>query len=106
MIAEGQIADISKKIAKSIEPEKIILFGSYAKGNYNVDSDMDFIVVKKSTLPRHKRGLEIRRLFYGLLIPIDLKVYTPEEFDEELKNEYSFLHSALKSSRILYERKA
>ena len=106
MIAEGRIADISKKIAKSIEPEKIILFGSYAKGNYNVDSDMDFIVVKKSTLPRHKRGLEIRRLFYGLLIPIDLKVYTPEEFDEELKNEYSFLHSALKSSRILYERKA
>ena len=104
MIANEQINDISMKIVENINPEKIILFGSYARGNYNEDSDLDLIIVKKSNLPRHKRGIEIRRLFYGLLIPMDLKVYTPDEYNAELINKYSFLHSAIKDSKTLYER--
>jgi len=106
MIPKKQIDYISKKIIQNTDPEKIILFGSYAKGDYNDDSDLDFIVVKQSNLPRHKRGLEIRRLFYGLLVPFDLKIYTPEEYNNELKNKYSFLNSAIKNSKVLYERKA
>jgi predicted nucleotidyltransferase len=106
MIANEQINDISMKIVRNIDPEKIILFGSYAYGNYNEDSDLDLIIVKESKLPRHKRGLEIRRLFYGLLVPMDLKVYTPDEYKSELNNQYSFLSSALKDSKILYERQA
>jgi len=106
MIQKKQIDYISKKIVKNIEPEKIILFGSYAKGDYNENSDLDFIVVKQSNLPRHKRGLEIRRLFYGLLIPFDLKVYTPDEYNNDLNNKYSFLSSAIKNSKLLYDREA
>ena len=101
-----QIDEISTRIIENIDPEKIILFGSYAKGNHNEDSDLDLIIVKQSNLPKHKRGIEIRRLFYGLLIPMDLKVYTPEEFENELKNKYSFLNSAMKDSKTLYERNA
>jgi len=37
---------------------------------------------------------------------MDLKVYTPEEFENELKNKYSFLNSAMKESKTLYERKS
>ena len=81
MTIKQQIDEISMRIIKNINPEKIILFGSYAKGNYNEDSDLDLIIIKQSNLPKHKRGIEIRRLFYGLLVPIDLKVYTPEEFE-------------------------
>lgn len=101
-----QIDEISRRIIENINPEKIILFGSYAKGNYNEDSDLDLIIVKESDLPKQKRGIEIRRLFYGLLIPMDLKVYTPEEFEDELKNKYSFLNSAIKESKTIYERKS
>jgi predicted nucleotidyltransferase len=93
------------RIVNNIDPEKIILFGSYANGNNNEDSDLDLIIVKKSNLPKHKRGIEIRRLFYGLLIPMDLKIYTPEEYNNELNNKYSFLYTAIKESKILYERK-
>jgi predicted nucleotidyltransferase len=106
MIAKDVINDISTRIVKSIDPEKIILFGSYAKGNFREDSDLDLIIVKDSKLPRHKRGKEIRRLFYGLLVPMDLKVYTPDEFKSEIKNKYSFLSKAIKESKLLYERKA
>ena len=106
MIVEAQIREIVKKIAENYNPEKIILFGSYAKGNGGEDSDLDIIVIKNTNLPKHKRGIEIRRLFYGLPIPMDFKIYTDQEFDKERNNPYSFLHSALNGSKILYERKA
>ncbi len=86
-------------------PDKIILFGSYANGNYSDSSDLDFILVKDTNAPKHKRGLEVRRLFYRLAIPMDFKIYTTSEFNSELSNKYSFLNSALKGSEILYERK-
>jgi uncharacterized protein len=104
MIETRQINDIVKRIAINYKPEKIILFGSYARGNYNEDSDLDFILIKDTTAPKHKRGLEVRRLFYGLSIPMDFKIYTTIEFTNELSNQYSFLSSAIKGSKILYER--
>ena len=106
MIENSNINEIVSKIALTFNPDKIILFGSFAKGDHNEDSDLDLIIVKNTNLPRHKRGLEIRQLFYGLLVPMDLKVYTPEEFNYEIENRYSFLSSVMKDCEILYERKA
>ena len=105
MILREQIQDITSKIISNYDPDKIILFGSYARENFNDDSDLDLIIIKNSKLPRHKRGLEVRRLFYVLTIPMDLKIYTPIEYDQELQNKYSFLYSVIKDSKILYERK-
>ena len=68
------------------------------------ESDLDFILVKETDLPKNKRGLEVRRLFYGLPIPMDFKIYTSNEFKSELNNQYSFLNSAMKDSKVLYER--
>lgn len=106
IINSSQIQDISKKIVDHINPEKVILFGSYAKGNPNDSSDVDLIVVRNTSLPKHKRAIEIRRLFYRQLIPMDIKVYTPDEFDNELKSPFSFLFSAIKNSQVLYERQS
>ena len=105
MIENSNINEIVSKIALTFNPDKIILFGSFAKGDHNEDSDLDLIIVKESDLPKHKRGIEIRRLFYGILVPMDLKIYTPKEFDRELNNKYSFLSTAIKDSKTLYERK-
>jgi len=105
MIENKQINEIVNKIALNYKPDKIILFGSYAQGNYSDNSDLDFILVKDTIIPKHKRGLEVRRLFYGLPIPMDFKIYTSLEFSNELSNHYSFLNSAIKGSKLLYERK-
>ena len=105
MIKDSQINEIVTKIIANFNPKKIILFGSYANGNTTEDSDLDIILVKDTDLPKHKRGLEVRRLFYGLPIPMDFKIYTAREFDRELSNQYSFLYSAMNGSKILYERK-
>lgn len=105
MIETKQINEIVNRIANNYKPEKIILFGSYARGDSNENSDLDFILIKETNSPKHKRGIEVRRLFYGVPIPMDFKIYTKTEFSNELLNQYSFLNTAIKSSKILYERK-
>lgn len=101
----SKITTIVEKIARNYDPEKIILFGSYAKGLANDNSDLDFIIIKETDKPKAKRGREVRKHLLGALIPIDLKVYTPKEFEAEKQLNYSFLNSAIKNSIVLYERK-
>ena len=48
MISKTKISNIVNRIAENYDPEKIILFGSYATGTANDDSDLDFIIVKKN----------------------------------------------------------
>ncbi len=105
MIESTKINDILTRIATTFNPDKIILFGSYAVGNANEDSDLDFILIKETDLPKQRRGLEVRKLFYRIAIPMDFKIYTSKEFNDELNNKYSFLNTALKDSKVLYERK-
>ena len=104
MIETSRINDIVKKIVDGFNPDKIILFGSYAAGNPDEDSDFDFILIKDTSLPKIKRDTEVRKLFYRIAIPMDFKIYTPGEFSDELKDKYSFLNSALENSKVLYER--
>jgi predicted nucleotidyltransferase len=49
MVSEKKIEEIASKIAEGFNPEKIILFGSYALGNPNRNSDLDFLIVKNQT---------------------------------------------------------
>ena len=102
MITNTQIEDIKEKIAKEYKPERIYLFGSYANGHPDQDSDLDLIIVKETNQPKHKRGWEIRKFLFGLKVPMDLKVYMPAEFENEKNNQYSFLFSAMKGSKLLY----
>jgi len=105
MISRTKISDIVNKIASNYNPERIFLFGSYANDSANEDSDLDFIIIKQTDTPKHKRGREVRRFLLGSMVPIDLKIYTPKEFDEEKNINYSFLNSAIKGAKVLYERK-
>ena len=105
MIETDKINEIVSRIATRFNPYRIILFGSYAVGNPDKDSDIDLLVIKDTALPRHKRSFEIQKSLIGSMIPMDILVYTPQEFDQEKKEKYSFLNSAIKNSKILYERK-
>ncbi len=104
MIEIAKINDIAIRIAKMFNPDKIILFGSYAGGTPTNDSDIDLLIIKDTDLPRHKRSIEIQRMLIGSMMPMDILVYTNNEFEKEKNEKYSFLNSAIKTSRILYER--
>ncbi len=104
MIGKDKIAEIVNKIAFGYNPDKIILFGSYAAGNPTEDSDLDLFVIKETDLPRPQRTVQVRKMLYGSMIPIDLIVYTPKEIDQSKKNTYSFVYEVLNTGETLYER--
>lgn len=106
MFGKNKISEIVNKIAKGYNPDKIILFGSYANGNPNEDSDLDLFVIKDSDLPRPQRTVQVRKMLYGAKIPIDLIVYTPKEIEESKKNKYSFVFEVLNTGKTIYERPA
>jgi uncharacterized protein len=104
MIDKEKIKEIVLKIAQGYDPDKIILFGSYANGIPDEHSDLDLLVIKNSEKSRPERGIDVRRLLAGALIPMDILVYTDKEVTESENNKYSFIHEAIKNGKILYER--
>lgn len=70
---------------KKYKPEKIILFGSYAYGKPNKDSDVDIVLIKETDKSFHNRQKEARMLL-RTITPVDLFVFTPKEFQQKKKS--------------------
>ncbi len=104
MIDTTKIGEIAMKIANRFNPEQIILFGSYAKGTQDEDSDIDLLIIQDTDLPSYKRGIDIRMSLIGTKMPIDILVYTRNEFEKEKNDKYSFLYSAINTAKILHQR--
>lgn len=104
LIDTTTIRNIALLIASNINPDKIFLFGSYANGQANEDSDIDLLVVKNTQEPMHKRSIEIQKLLIGSKIPVDILVYTNDEFEREKKLDNSFVNTAIHGAQLLYER--
>jgi predicted nucleotidyltransferase len=104
MIETTKINEIVKRIANIFNPDKIILFGSYATDNADENSDIDLLVIKDSDIPRHMRSFDIQKSLIGSMISMDILVYTAKEFEQEKNEKNTFLFSAIKTSKILYER--
>ena len=105
MIERSAISKIVLNIANNIKPDKIYLFGSYANGHANEDSDIDLLVVKDTLEPKYRRSIEIQRLLIGSKLPVDIVVYTNDEFEKEKLDAYSFVNSAFQGFELMYERK-
>ena len=104
MIDSNKISEIASGIATRFNPDKIILFGSYANGTQKEDSDIDLLIIQETDLPIQNRGYDIRMSLIGSMMPFDIVIYTKLEFDQEKDKSSSFLNSAMKNSKLLYER--
>jgi len=96
--AERVIEMAKQKIVSDL----IIVFGSVANGTANDDSDLDIIVVKDTDENSFISGAEARLALEDSNIPIDIIVYTPEEFKRDLSNKYSLAHEAMTTGRIVH----
>ena len=105
MISKNKIDEIVIRIANEYRPDKIILFGSYAQGAPDEDSNIDLLIIKDSEKSRPERGIEVRKLLFGSMIPMDILVYTNKEIKESSNKKYSFVYQALTFGKTLYERK-
>ena len=104
MIDSNKISEIATSIATKFNPDKIILFGSYANGTQHEDSDIDLLIFQETDLPMQKRGYDIRMSLIGSMMPFGILVYTKSEFEQENDRSFSFLKTAMKNSKLLYER--
>ncbi|HEX3044991.1 MAG TPA: nucleotidyltransferase domain-containing protein [Bacillota bacterium] len=94
---------VVQKLVDFYSPYQIYLFGSQAREDSNMDSDIDFFVIKESTEPRHKRALDFRRNLRGNnSYPIDILVYTPQEFYEERNIKGTIPYHIIKEGKLLY----
>jgi predicted nucleotidyltransferase len=105
MLEKVKLDEIVTKIANAIKPKKIILFGSYANGKADEESDLDLLVVVDNTdLPKYKRARAIRKHLWGITdIPKDIVVYTEKEINEWVGVQSSFISNIVTYGQVLYE---
>ena len=103
MITNEIIEELKMIIIRNEMPDKIILFGSYAKGTASEDSDLDLMVIKESNVPRPYRGKETRKQLSKFVIPKDIIFYTPQEIDEYKDIPSSFVADVLQTEKVIYE---
>jgi len=93
-----------QRLAAALQPEKIILFGSYAYGQPTVDSDVDLLIIMDSVAPSAERYLTASRLLYPRPFPVDILVRTPHEIDQAIQKGDFFIEEIVSRGRVLYER--
>ena len=97
-----QLLQITDKIKTHFNPQKIIVFGSYAWGKPTEDSDIDIFLIMESNLRRDERSRQVQKIFSQRTFPLDVIVYTPEEVEQSLKRGNPFIKEILNQG-VLYE---
>jgi len=98
------IDEMVRRIRGGFDPEKIILFGSFARGTAGRDSDIDLLVVLSHVENRRRSAIDIRRTLADLPVSKDIIVATPDDIARNGDNVGSILRPALREGKVLYER--
>jgi predicted nucleotidyltransferase len=99
------IDKIVKRIVDTVHPEKIVLFGSRARGVQKQGSDIDLLIINKSSEPRYRRSAQIYGALSDIIVPMDIMVYSPAEIQEWSQVRQAFVTTALREGKVLYENK-
>jgi uncharacterized protein len=102
MVETSEIEALAQRIAEAVRPERIVLFGSYAKGEPTSDSDVDILVIVPFEGKSWKAAADIRKVARSPF-PMDLIARTPRQVRERLDQGDSFLSEILSTGVTLYE---
>lgn len=104
-ITPGLIDYVVKKIVREIQPEKIILFGSYARGDFNQESDLDLFIIKESEESSRAMRRKVDALLWGRRFSVDIIVRKPEEVEWNFRAKNPFyLYHIFKDGKVVYEK--
>lgn len=98
------LSEVVRRIVAAVDPDKIILFGSCARGTLHETSDVDLYIIKSGDYNR----FELQGEIYGLLADVrrdfDVLVRTPEQIERALSSGNSFVRRVLERGKVVYER--
>ena len=98
------LAEMVTRIRTVARPDRIILFGSRARGTERPESDYDLLVILPSCQPRYRRASRFYTALADLPVEVEVLVYTPAEAQEWSVVPEAFVTTAVREGRVLYER--
>ena len=105
VVNEAVLAEVVRRLVDAVDPDRIILFGSRARGNSRPDSDVDLMIVKASNDPSHRRVIPAYEALSGLGVPKDILWYTPQEVEDWAGVRNHVISRALREGKVLYEKR-
>lgn len=106
MISESTIQEAVRRIVDAFAPDRVIVFGSVARGEQGPKSDLDLLVIVPRIENRRALTTAMSGLLWGLRLPCDLLVLTQREFEHEQGIVGSVIRPAAAEGKVVYERAA
>ncbi len=107
MYSKKNIEKAKNTILKAVDAEQIILFGSYARGDYNKDSDIDLMVIIKEKIDRKEKNKILDKMaiiFFENNLNIDFFIKTKEDIEKYRNMVGTIIKTALEQGRILWKK--
>ena len=101
---QKEIQKMVKIIVERFDPERIILFGSHARAEASLDSDVDLLVVMKVEGSKREKQLELRTALHDIHVSKDIIISLPEEFEWRKEIVGTIERPAFREGRVLYAR--
>ena len=101
-ISRKTLDDIIRRVVEVADPNRIILFGSVARGEMNRHSDVDLLVVKDAPDLR-QLTVEVYRRLYGVGVAVDLVMVTPQDVERYKDSHALIIKPALREGTVMYE---
>jgi uncharacterized protein len=95
---------VVKAVLSVTQPERVVVFGSWARGEAGFDSDVDVLVVTPFEGPRHVVALALLKELADLPVPKDVIVLSPEEWERKKDLPGTIAYPAAREGFVLYER--
>ena len=105
-MTRNNLKEIIRRIVKVSKPDKIIQFGSSARGRVRYHSDIDLLVIKSGISRRGKLTEKIYANLYGVGQAVDLVVATPQDVENYRESFCLVINPALREGKVIYEREA
>jgi uncharacterized protein len=98
----NEIEEVAGRVGRASNAQAVVLFGSHARGDWGKYSDVDILVIAKTDLPYFRRTRSLCSILRDFSFPVDLLVYTPQEYMKLKADKTSIAYRASKDGKILY----
>ena len=103
MIDEQTLRQIVDRIVIAVCPEKVIVFGSYGRGDADEGSDLDLMVIEPEVQNRFEEMIRLQKAVERVGVGVDVLVYSEDEFERRSHVPGTVLYWARKEGRAIYE---